>query len=442
MFRKLIAIVFLFAAMQSQAQQSEWIYHAKQGDTLWDLCLKYTNKRGCWITLSKYNNVANDRAIPVNTAIRIPTAWLKKPLVVGNVVYISGSAEYSRWDDKEYAQLLAGQDVHLGSKIRTGGKSVVKLLLQQTNEVLIKESSELVLERFSSNDSNVLDEKIMLNKGSADVEVNSGKVKNRFIIKTPAAIAAVRGTEFRINSTGDKMRGEVLEGQIDVSSDNSSQSVPAGFGVSATKGKAIEPPRALPPQPKMAKISVKSPLPARIDWGVVNQADQYQVTLYDSNEQILSIDTVANNWIVYESLDKTCYLVKVHSIDGDGFHGLDSQTSLCVIDDLASVDLTDQISLQDDGDNLLMSWEKVAGADGYKVQASTDEGFTNIIEEVTTSDTQATLPKVKGQKVYYRVISMDNSGRVGQPSNVLHYKDKSLLHSILTTVFLTGIAFL
>jgi hypothetical protein len=174
----------------------------------------------------------------------------------------------------------------------------------------------------------------------------------------------------------------------------------------------------------------------------VNQADQYQVTLYDSNEQILSIDTVANNWLVYESLDKTCYLVKVHSVDGEGFHGLDSQTSLCVIDDLPSVNLSDQISLQDDGDNLLMSWEKVAGADGYKVQASTDEGFTNIIEEVTTSDTQATLPKVKGQKVYYRVISMDNSGRVGQPSNVLHYKDKSLLHSILTTVFLTGIAFL
>ena len=282
----------------------------------------------------------------------------------------------------------------------------------------------------------------MLNKGSADVEVNSGKVKNRFIIKTPAAIAAVRGTEFRINSTGDKMRGEVLEGQIDVSSDNSSQSVPAGFGVSATKGKAIEPPRALPPQPKMAKASVKSPLPARIDWEVVSQADQYQVTLYDSNEQILSIDTVASNWIVYESLDKTCYLVKVHSIDGEGFHGLDSQTSLCVIDDLASVDLSDQISLQDDGDNLLMSWDKVAGADSYKVQVSTDEGFTNIIEEVTTSDTQATLPKVKGQKVYYRVISMDNSGRVGLPSNVLHYKDKSLLHSILTTVFLTGIAFL
>ena len=442
MFRKLIGFLFLFAALQSQAQESEWVYHTKQGDTLWDVCLKYTNKRGCWITLPKYNNVANDRAIPVNSAIRIPVGWLKKPLAVGNVVYVTGVAKYSRWDDKEYVKLIAGQEVHLGSKIRTDGNSFVKLLLHQTNEVLIKESSELVLERFSSNSSSVLDEEIMLNKGSADVEVNSGKVKNRFIIKTPAAIAAVRGTEFRINSKGEQMRGEVLEGQIDVSSGLSSQSVPAGFGVSATKGKAIEPPRALPPQPNMEKASVESPLPAKIGWGVVTQADQYQVTLYDSKEQILSIDTVDSNWIVYDSLDKTCYLVKVHSVDSEGFHGLDSQTSLCVIDDLASVNLDDQISLQDEGDNLLLSWKQVAEAESYKVQVSTDEEFTNIIEEVTTSDTQVTLSKEKGQKVYLRVISMDNSGRVGLPSNVLHYNDRSLLYSILTTVFLTGIAFL
>lgn len=443
MFKKFAGILFLFVALQAQSQQQpEWVYSTVKGDTLWDICLKYTNKRGCWITLTKYNEVANDREIPVNTPIRIPVGWLKQLPVVGEVVYAAGVAEYSQWNDKKFVSLTAGQQVHLGSIIRTQASSIVKLLLHQTNEVLIKENSELLLEKFSSANVNVLDEEITLKQGSADVEVNSNKVKNRFIIKTPAAIAAVRGTQFRINSSGDQMRGEVLEGKIDVSTDSSNQSVPAGFGVSATKGKKIQPPQALPPQPKILKASVKSSLPARIDWEPLSQVGQYQVSLYDSKKKILSIETVDHNWIVYDAIDKGCYLVKVHGIDSAGFHGLDNQASLCVMDDLASVNL-DEDSLEGEGDHLALSWQNVPEANGYRVQVSTDEQFSDIVQDTTTSDAQVELPKIEGQHVYIRVISMDDNGRESLPSNVLEHSDKkSQMFSIIVTTLLVGIAFL
>ena len=440
MFKRFIGTLCLLIAMQVQAQESEWIYYTVQGDTIWDICLKYTNKRGCWITLTKYNQVENERTIPVDTPIRIPARWLKNLPVVGEVVYVTGVAKYSQWNDQQFVPVIPGQQLHLGSRVRTESESIVKLLLHQTNEVLLKEESELVLRKFSSRGRDVLDEEIILKQGSANAEVNSGKTKNRFIIKTPAAIAAVRGTQFRINSRGDKMRGEVLEGQIDVNSGSSRQSVPAGFGVSASKGEKIQPPRALPPQPQMAEVSVKSPLPARVGWNPLNQVGQYQVSLYNGKQEILSIDTVDHNWVVFDTLDKGCYQVEVHGIDGEGFHGLDSQASLCVTDALAPVVLNDKT---DEGDHLLLSWQAIPEATSYRIQVSSNQEFSDIVQESMTSKTQIALPKIEGQDMYMRVIAVDDSGHVSLPSNVLIYGDrKSHLFDIIVTSVLVAIAFL
>ncbi|MDX2463314.1 MAG: FecR domain-containing protein [Porticoccus sp.] len=443
MYRKFIGTLCLLIAMQVQAQESEWVYYTSQGDTIWDICLKYTNKRGCWITLTKYNQVENDRAIPVNTPIRIPFRWLKNLPVVGEVVYVTGEAKYSKWDDQQFVTVIPGQKVHLGSRVRTETESIVKLLLHQTNEVLLKESSELVLERFSSRGRDVLDEEMTLEQGSVEAEVNSGKIKNRFIIKTPAAIAAVRGTQFRVNSRGNKMRGEVLEGQLDVSSGSSRQSVPAGFGVSAIKGKKIQPPRALPPQPQLTQASVKSPLPARVDWNPVNQVSQYQVSLYNGKQEILSIETVNHNWVVYDTLDNGCYQVEVHGIDDEGFHGIDSHAPLCVIDALASVVLNDEVGITDNGDHLLLSWKATPEAASYRVQSSLNQEFSDIVQDSITSKAQMTLPKIEGENVYMRVIAIDGRGHESSPSNVLAYSDrKSQLFDIIVTFVLVAITFL
>ena len=451
MFKKITAFLCLLMVLQVQAQeqqqqqeqrqQPEWIYHTQKGDTIWDICLKYTNKRGCWITLTQYNNVSNDRAVAINTPIRIPVGWLKKPFVVGQVAYVTGSAEYSLWNDKQFTRLTSGQDVHLGAKIHTAANSFVKVVLHKTNEVLIKENSELLLHKFSSENESELNEELILEKGAADAEVNSGKVKNRFIIKTPAAIAAVRGTEFRINSHGDHMRGEVLEGQIDVKSEVSSQSVPAGFGVAATKGKAVQPPRELPPKPIMTKQQIKMALPAKVEWQALSGIDQYQTSLLDSAGAILAIDTVKQNWAIYDALDKGCYSVKVHGIDNEGFHGVDAHAQLCVIDHLPAVVLSDSTDLKDEDNNLVLSWQGIAEANRYKIQISEDAEFTQIAKEIMTSDTQVEFPKLEGKTVYIRVIAMDSLGRVSAPSDTLEYTDRSFLLQILAAVLLLGISF-
>jgi hypothetical protein len=213
--------------------------------------------------------------------------------------------------------------------------------------------------------------------------------------------------------------------------------------VSAVKGEKIQPPRALPPQPQMTQASVKSPLPARVDWKTSKLVSQYQVSLYNGKQEILSIETVDSNWVVFDALDKGCYQVEVHGIDDAGFHGIDGQTSLCIIDELASVVLDDKAGITDKDDHLLLSWEASPKAVSYRIQVSSNQEFTDILQDSITSNTQMIFPKIEGGDVYMRVIAIDGGGSQSLSSNVLTYRDKkSQLFDIIVTSVLVAIAFL
>ena len=69
-----VIIIVLGTCTQSPALAQDWLYKARPGDTIWDLCLEYTARSGCWKELARYNNIADDRAIPPGEEIRIPIA--------------------------------------------------------------------------------------------------------------------------------------------------------------------------------------------------------------------------------------------------------------------------------------------------------------------------------------------------------------------------------
>ena len=105
---KALAFTALISVAVPNAQADDWIVFAQEGDTLWDLCLKYTNKRGCWIELGKYNAISNDRAILSSrylvTSIIFRLARRKRCLCSGVKRYISvpgwsarGVPPASRW---------------------------------------------------------------------------------------------------------------------------------------------------------------------------------------------------------------------------------------------------------------------------------------------------------------------------------------------------------
>lgn len=325
-----MALLVLWACFPSPAMSGDLIYYTQKGDTLWDLCIQHSSKRGCWLELGKLNHIPNDRAIPVGTPIRFPLAWLINTPVVGVVTSSQGEAFYDRRDTGEQAALSSGDDIHLGAKLITGAGSI-RFRLGERGELLLRANSELLIDSMTSSGEKTAAE-LQLNQGDIEVEVTPGR-GSRFEIKTPAAIAAVRGTRFRVNSNSDQtMRSEVLHGAVAVES-SSSITVPAGFGLAAKKGEPLLKPRKLPPAPALPSLPINSPLPVTITWSTQPDAIAWQVDLIstDSSEELLQSVHSTSPQLTFSSLDEGCYIVAVRATDNAGFNGLDATQSLCIV---------------------------------------------------------------------------------------------------------------
>ncbi|WP_413289575.1 FecR domain-containing protein [Bdellovibrio sp. HCB337] len=92
-----------------------------------------------------------------------------------------------------------GGKVYEGDKIATGADSRVKIVMSDRNVINVSPDSEMVIAKYENDAAT----------GKKDVELNllKGKVrnnveqtydgeKNKFLIKTPTAVAGVRGTQF------------------------------------------------------------------------------------------------------------------------------------------------------------------------------------------------------------------------------------------------------
>ena len=194
--------------LPSRVLAQDWIIRFHAGDTLWDLCIKYSNKRGCWIELGKYNNISDERTIQPGEEIRFPRAWLTSMPEVGQVESVSGDVRYEEKSRGAGVPLVVGQSLLLGSRI-VSGDGRAQISLGNNSALLIRPDSELDLDSFSTGQGPGQVAELSLASGEVEVAVKPDS-DSRFQIKTPAAIAAVRGTRYRVSSLSEATRSEVL----------------------------------------------------------------------------------------------------------------------------------------------------------------------------------------------------------------------------------------
>lgn len=331
------------------AMAQDWIYRARQGDTLWDLCIKYSNKRGCWIELGTYNKIANDRAIPLGTEIRFPQNWLLQMPVVGKVVYVQGEVSYDANASGQLEPLRPGQPLLLGSRI-LALEGTAKITLGKPGVMVIRPNTELRLDSLSGAGETSLSAEITLQQGDVEVEVQPGS-RSRFEIRTPSAIAAVRGTEYRVSShggDGESTRSEVLTGAVEVKGMDSAL-VPAGFGVLARQGEPLDPPRKLLSPPVFTQATIDAPLPVDIHWQSDPLAVGWQLDLLQNGTLVESRRLVEPR-VVLNDIDEGCYQLVLRAIDAAGFNGLEAGLPVCVLPPEPVV----PVVADDDGPGLLV----------------------------------------------------------------------------------------
>lgn len=332
-FRGFLLMAFCALGFQAEVAAQDFIYKARDGDTLWDLCLKYTNKSNCWLILGEYNGIDQVKAISVGSEIRIPQSWLITRPVVGQAIGVTGEVLYLSKAGGTLVPLVAGQSLILGSTV-VARQGSARISLGKISSILIRQNTELVLNSLSAADEPGVSTELDLNRGGIELEIEP-RPNTRFEIRTPSAIAAVRGTSYRLTVQDDlkqPTRTEVITGAVSIQSVGKAL-VPAGFGVLAEKDKPLSEPRALLAPPEFESTSVESSLPILITWKGNPSAVAWQLDLREgagNSVPIASYRTVEPELLISD-LAPACYQLRARAIDSEGFQGLDSQLPLCVL---------------------------------------------------------------------------------------------------------------
>ena len=329
--RTLILWGLVFGCCLAQAAD-EFVYTVRPGDNPWNIGQRYLKNPADALRLAKLNRIPDTHRMRPGTSLRIPTRWLRLQPLGARLVAVNGEVRIV--SDAGVARAAGvGDLVPMGSVLRSGAQSTAKIEFDDGSRVLVRQLTELRLVRTQWRvlaDSSLVE--LNLLRGALENAIRpQDRAASRFEISSPAAVASVRGTEFRVSADGQQTWTEVLEGAVAVANPAGQTDAVAGTGSFTQAGRPPGPPVRLLAAPDLAA------LPARLerlplDWPLppVAGAVRYRTQISpDARFDVIVSDEVAVQPRA-RSLDiaDSSYVLRVRAIDVNGLEGLSAERAL------------------------------------------------------------------------------------------------------------------
>jgi hypothetical protein len=324
----LLTLAFTTPHANAAGQSGEDVtYSVKSGDTLIDLGQKYLTSANSYKIVQKKNNIGDPRALTIGKKLYIPRNLLKYKSASARLLSVRGNVSVGG------APAFVGQVIDEGATITTAAASFVTLGLGDGSRVSLPSNSSVnirLLRNYAL--GGALDYDFDLAKGGAQSRVVPLKSKDdRFRVRTPKAVSAVRGTDFqsRYDSESDQDFAEVVEGALAVGTGTGDLALPAGKGLSvnAQGGAQVE---DLLPAPTLL-----GPGKIQVDPNILFSANQlptefgYRFTLSKDAgfvEQIADA-VVAENHTQFSDIPNGNYFLRARAISKSGLQGIPVTTS-------------------------------------------------------------------------------------------------------------------
>jgi hypothetical protein len=250
--------------------------------------------------------------------------------------------------------------------------------------------------------------------------------ETRYRIHTPSAVAAARGTQYRVTVDREEAtRSEVLEGRIAVEALGSSVEVNKGEGTLVRKGKKPTPPRRLlmPPQPHDLQPLYRSQ-PANISFNRIDGAIHYHVLISSDAEgrnTLIDKTLKPNDELQVDGLVDGIYYLQSGSIDESGLEGPSSEAYALQI---RINPLPPFIQEPAQGEELRhrsisFRWLRVSDSVRYHFQLAEDVNFSTILyDKSELTGTAFKTGKLDYKEYFFRVRSIAPDGFAGKWSDV------------------------
>jgi hypothetical protein len=182
----------------------------------------------------------------------------------GKVVALSGTVKFRNSENIIWQELKLDQELASGDRIQTGKDGQLKVEMNNGNVLYLKPDSEIFIEKLWNDPVTGKYQSVFETiKAKIKAEVNDRKDLKTFEIRTPTAVAGVRGTVFYVNASKESTEVFVERGNVNLRNNISDRdrNIRPGFSsVAGEKGEVSKP--FVPPPEKMQEFQqVWEPLP-------------------------------------------------------------------------------------------------------------------------------------------------------------------------------------
>jgi hypothetical protein len=303
-------------------------YRARSGDNLYTLAQRHLIRVNDFVKVQRINHIADPYRIPVGRSIKIPRQLLRYTRLVAKIVAYRGNVHVRSRNGLRPASI--GGTVHEGDLIVTSADAFVSLGLPDDSIISLPSQSQVTIKRLRKISLTGAVEKLFaVEQGRVRAVVTPIiRSEDDFRISTPVAVAAVRGTEFRVAYQPGNGRSatEVLEGKVDVAAGGSPkiQQVAPGFGSIASAAGVGTPVPLLPAPSLLRPGRVQDEDRLSFQVGSLKDAKSYHVQIaQDAGFVDVVSETIANG--TESSLSPIAdgtWFVRLSAIDADGLEGL------------------------------------------------------------------------------------------------------------------------
>jgi hypothetical protein len=184
----------------------------------------------------------------------LPRAWADE--VNGVMMVVKGDVKVTAAKDGKTEPAKIGRKVFAGDTITAGPDSRAKIVMSDKNILNISPDSKIKIEKYTNDQAagRNVELKVEYGKVRATVEQKYDGDKNKFNIKTPTAVAGVRGTDFITGFNAANRQTSVItfSGMVAVGTPGPGGQIQnpvfvrPGQTTNVNDGKTPEPPKALP----------------------------------------------------------------------------------------------------------------------------------------------------------------------------------------------------
>lgn len=425
----LLSLIFLSSSAFAISDETIEITVIKK-DYLINICKNYLEEPRQWKKIARLNRLENPDLIFPGQRLQIPIHFLKKTPIHGTVTFIKGEVTVQGKGTEGWRALSLNDIVKQGNGIKTGEGGIVEITFEDGASLLLRPATTLDVATAEKKSSGHFLRELYLRTGRTISKLREATGRgSRFEIQTPSAIAAARGTAFRVSVDAfEATRSEVLHGTIGVGAMNRTVNVNEGEGTLVRKNEPpLEPKRLLPPPELVHSEPIYKSMPLTFRFRGVKGAFFFRVMLArDSDFKDVVQDTIIKPEEPSElhTVDDGVYFLQSRSIDADGLEGLPSAAYTVRIrtNPLPPYIQSPVDRSEHQQKSVSFEWLKVRDAVRYHLQIAEDSEFSSIIlDKNDIGDTTHVAALLQYRSYYFRVSSVADDGYEGAWSDILSF---------------------